>query len=290
MLATCPALAQELEPRAYRALPTELNFVVVAYSFSSGNVVVDPSVPIKDLEADIHTAVLAYLRTFGLFGRSASIAVSAPYVHVSASAKLEGEFVAGSRSDWADARVQLAVNLLGGPALALPEFAGFRHGRTLGVGLTVAVPTGQYSSSKLINFGANRWGFKPEIGYSSIRGRWIFELAVGAWLFTTNQDGFGGTTKRQDPIWSTQGHLSYNFPGGVWLGLDANYFRGGRTSVDGEDQSDLQKNSRLGLTLSIPLQERHSLKLAAHTGAITRVGADFDSATIAYTYRWGGVP
>ena len=150
------------------------------------------------------------------------------------------------------------------------------------------MPTGQYSSSKLINFGANRWGFKPEIGYSSTRGRWIFEFAVGAWLFTANKDGFGGTTKRQDPIWSTQGHLSYNFPGGVWVGLDANYFGGGRTSVDGVDQNDLQENSRLGLTLSIPLKQQHSVKLAAHTGAITRVGADFDSATIAYSYRWGG--
>lgn len=286
MLATCPALAQELEPRAYRALPTELNFVVVAYSFSSGNVVVDPSVPIEDLEADIHTAVLAYLRTFGLFGRSASIAVSAPYVHVSASAKLEGEFVAGSRSDWADARVQLAVNLLGGPALSLPEFAGFRHGRTLGVGLTVAVPTGQYSSSKLINFGANRWGFKPEIGYSSVRGNWILEVAVGTWFYTTNNDGFGGTTRRQDPLTSVQGHLSYNFRSGLWLALDGNYFAGGQTSVDGVDKQDRQKSSRVGLTLSIPLKQRHSLRLAAHTGAFTRIGADFDLGTIAYQYQF----
>ena len=54
VVATCPVLAQELEPRAYRALPTELNFFVVAYSFSSGNVVMDPSVPLENLEAEIH--------------------------------------------------------------------------------------------------------------------------------------------------------------------------------------------------------------------------------------------
>ena len=128
------------------------------------------------------------------------------------------------------------------------------------------------------------------MGYSSVRGRWILELAVGAWFFTTNHNGFGDTTKRQDPIGSLQGHLSYNFRGGLWLALDGNYFTGGRTSVDGEEQSDLQQNSRVGLTLSIPLRERHSLKLATHTGAFTRVGADFDIATIAYQYRWGGGP
>jgi hypothetical protein len=44
LLAAVPAGAQELEPRAYRALPTGVDFIQFAYTFSSGNVVVDPSV------------------------------------------------------------------------------------------------------------------------------------------------------------------------------------------------------------------------------------------------------
>ncbi|MCZ6696341.1 MAG: transporter, partial [Acidobacteria bacterium] len=266
--------------------PTGLDFLVFFYSFSTGNVVVDPSVPIEDLQADIHSIGFSYLRTFGFAGRSASVSIMAPYIHMSASALLNGQFVEGSRTDWADARVRLTVNLVGGPAMPLSEFARFKQRRTLGIGLTVSMPTGQYSSSNLINFGANRWGFKPEIGYSSTRGNWVLDLAVGAWFFTTNNEGFGGTTRKQDPLTSVQGHLSYNFSGGVWLALDGNYFAGGQTSVDGSDKQDRQKSSRVGLTLSIPLKPRHSLRLAVHSGAFTRVGADFDIGSIAYQFRF----
>jgi hypothetical protein len=88
------------------------------------------------------------------------------------------------------------------------------------------LPTGQYSPSYIINFGANRWGFKPEVGYLSVKGNWIFEFAAGVWLFMANSSGMGGTTIRQDPITSLQAHLSYNMSHGIWLGLDANYFEG----------------------------------------------------------------
>jgi hypothetical protein len=280
-------LAQELEPRAYRALPTGLDFIVGAYQFSSGNVVFDATAPVEDLEIDIHTTSLSYLRTFGLAGRSASVSFSAPRVYAQGSGNLAGERVEGSRNGWADARARLVVNLLGGPAMSMQEFAKFKQGRTMGVGLTISLPTGQYDSGNVVNFGANRWGFKPEIGYSSVRGRWIFDTALGLWIFTNNTDGpGGGTTVRQDPIWSWQGHVSYGFENRMWLAFDLNYFLGGATSIDGQGKTALQSNSRVGLTLSIPIRKRHSIKLAVATGAFTRAGADFDIGTIAYQYRW----
>ncbi len=285
-LTASPGSAQELEPRAYRTLPTGLNAAVFAYAFSSGNVVSEPSTPIEDLEAEAHTVILGYLRSFGLFGRSASMTLTAPYVYMSASATLDGSFVEGDRTGWATPRARLAVNLLGGPALTPKEFAQYKQRQNLGVSLTVAPPGGQYTSDHLINFGTNRWAFKPEIGYSSIRGKWIFEAAAGVWIFTTNTDAPGGVTRRQDPIGSFQGHISYSFKPGLWLALTANYFTGGRTSIDGVEKDDLQKNSRIGLTLSLPMGRRKSVKLAAHTGAVTSIGADFDIATVAYQILW----
>ena len=285
-LTASPGSAQELEPRAYRTLPTGLNAAVFAYAFSSGNVVSEPSTPIEDLEAEAHTVILGYLRSFGMFGRSASLTLTAPYVYMSASATLDDSFVEGDRTGWATPRARLAVNLLGGPALTPKEFAQYKQGRNLGVSLTVAPPGGQYTSDHLINFGTNRWAIKPEIGYSSIRGKWIFEAAAGVWIFTTNTDAPGGVTRRQDPIGSFQGHISYSFKPGLWLALTANYFAGGRTSIDGVEMDDLQKNSRIGLTLSLPVGRGKSVKLAAHTGAVTSIGADFDIATIAYQILW----
>jgi hypothetical protein len=277
--------AQELEPRAYRTLPTGLNFVILAYRYSTGNVVTDPSSPIEDLDVDLQVPTLGYLRTFGMFGRSASLTATVPYGFISGSALYQGQVISDSRSGSADMRLRLAVNLLGGPALSPAEFAQYKQGRNVGVSLTVSAPTGQYDPTRLINFGNNRWGFKPEIGYSSIHGHWIFEAAAGVWFLTDNDD-FLGATKSQEPIGSFQANVSYNFKGGAWLALNANWYTGGQTAIDGVDKADLQKNSRVGLAFSLPLGGPHSAKLAVQTGAYTAAGADFDELTAAYQYRW----
>ena len=59
MLLARPALSQELEPRAYRPLPSGLNFIALTYSYSSGNVLVDATIPLEGLEADIQSASLS---------------------------------------------------------------------------------------------------------------------------------------------------------------------------------------------------------------------------------------
>jgi hypothetical protein len=286
MVAAAGVEAQELEPRAFRTLPKGLNFAVLSYQFSSGNVLLDPTVPIQDLNVDVNITTLGYLRSLGVLGRSASIMIAVPYVFLNGSALVEDARVSDSRSGSGDFRAKFAVSLVGGPALSPPEFARYRQRRNLGVALTVTAPTGQYDPSRLINFGTNRWAFKPELGYSSIRGPWIFEGAAGVWWFTDNTDFFGGNRRSQDPIGTLQGHLSYNFESGVWLALSANYFTGGRTKINGIRGDDLQENGRIGITLSLPLGGTHSVKLAAHTGAYTTRGADFDVGTVAYQYRW----
>ena len=51
---------------------------------------------------------------------------------------------------------------------------------------------------------------------------------------------------------------------------------------------DLQRNSRIGTTVSVPLRRHHSVKVAFGTGLATTVGADFNAVAIAYQYLWGG--
>lgn len=285
---TCrTGFAQELEPRAYRTLPKGLNALAVIGSYSRGNVLTDTASPLQDVELKTTAATFLYLRSFGLAGRSSSVTIAMPYLRMSGSGTLGGDFVSNSRSGAGFLRARIAVNLLGGPALSPVDFAKQKQGRNLGVSLSVATPTGQYDSSRVISFGANRWAFKPELGYSSIKGRWIFEAAAGVWLFTDNDDFFGGSVQSQDPIGSIQGHLSYNFKNRTWLALDLNYYYGGSTTLNGIDRFDLQRNSRIGFTYSLPVARAHSIKVAAHTGAFTEIGADFDVASVAYQYVWG---
>ena len=64
-------------------------------------------------------------------------------------------------------------------------------------------------------------------------------------------------------------------------------FSGVRTRVGGIERMDFQRNSRLGTTVSIPVDRRQSVKVAFSTGAYTTIGGDFNSVAVAYQYLWG---
>jgi hypothetical protein len=286
LAAGVPASAQDLEPRAYAPNPTGANFLLLGYGHSSGDIVFDAALPIRDVRAGLNAMSLVYGRTFGLFGRSAGATVVLPYTWGSLEGNVSEEQRRITRSGLADARLRLSASLIGGPALTPAEFATRRPRTTLGVSVVVAAPTGQYDPAKLINIGSNRWSFKPELGVASPHGRWWLELYGGVWLFTTNPDFFGGSSREQQPIGTLQGHVSYTFRPRLWLAGDATFYTGGRTTVDGGAPSEPQSNSRLGLTLALPMSRRHSLKVAWATGFTTRVGGDFDTLAIGWQMLW----
>lgn len=282
----CTAGAQELEPRAYSAAPVGANFLVLAYSRSDGGVLFDPSLPATDVTAKIESGALGYARTFGLAGRAASAAIALPYVDGDFSGNVGEQRQYVGRSGLADVRLRLAVNLLGGPALSPKEFAQRTPATTLGASLSVVAPTGEYDASKLINIGANRWAFKPEIGVSHPIGNWFVEGSAGVWLFTDNDEFNGNSRRQQDPLATFQLHAGYTFRPGLWLAGNATYYSGGRTSVDGAAKEDLQENSRYGVTLSVPIDRRWSTKFAWSNGFSTRIGGDFRTLSFAVQYLW----
>ena len=82
--------------------------------------------------------------------------------------------------------------------------------------------------------------------------------------------------------------MSYSVGSGIWVAVDGTYYTGGRTTIDGVEGNDLQKNTRLGVTMALPVNRYTSVKLYASTGVSTRTGSDFDAVGIAWQYRWGG--
>ncbi len=135
-----------------------------------------------------------------------------------------------------------------------------------------------------MNVGTNRWAIKPEIGVSHPLGRWYLEAIAGAWFFEDNDDFFGGRLRKQEPLASIQGQVSYTFRPKLWLAFNATWYDGGRSSVDGVLKDDRQSNTRYGLTLSLPLGRSQSLKLHWNDGASTRIGSDFTTYGIALQY------
>ncbi len=284
-----PALtrAQQLEPRAYSVSPRGTNFAVVGFGRSSGDVTFDPALPIEDGASTLHAFFFGYARAIGFAGRSASIAVQAPYVWGTLQGLINGSFEQARRSGLADPTLRFAVNLYGAPAMDLEEFKDYRQKTTIGSSVAVVAPLGQYDPARFVNIGSNRWSVKPEIGLSRREGRWYFDLYLGAWVFTDNSN-FRGGVRSQNPIGSLQMHVSRNIRRRLWVAFDANYYFGGRTSFNGSRNADIQRNSRAGGTLSIPVTARQSLKFTGSAGARTTIGANFVSIGVAYQYLWGG--
>jgi hypothetical protein len=282
------ALAQDIEPRAYSNIPIGVNFLVAGYAYSEGDVAADPSIPLTNANVRTHTAFLGYAHSLDVGGRSGKFDVILPYSWLSGSAELAGVPHQREVSGLGDPRLRFSVNFHGAPALSLKEFAAYRQDLIVGASLQVSVPAGQYDADKLVNIGTNRWAFKPELGVSKAWSAWTLELAAGATFYTDNKNFLGSRTREQDPVYSVQGHVLYNFRSGVWVGVDGTYYTGGRTTVDGVRSDDLQQNSRLGATLALPVDRHNSVKLYASSGVSTRTGGDFTVFGVAWQYRWGG--
>jgi Putative MetA-pathway of phenol degradation len=278
---------QELEPGAYSVSPVGVNILVLTNNFQGGDVTFDAALPIDDAQATINTTAVSYVRTLRLLGRSANLGIVALYAVGHVEGLYHGEFTEVDRSGFRDPLVRFAVNLYGGPAMDRKAFASYRQKTSVGLSLVTSLPLGAYDSGKLINLGSNRWGFKPEVGLSHAIGKWTLEVYGGVWLFTDNKNFLGNRLREQDPIGSAQVHVLRSFKPRLWASLDANYFTGGRTTVDKRVNLDLQRNSRVGATLSVPLGSRQSLKFSYSRGAYTTIGADFQAVVAAYQYLWG---
>jgi hypothetical protein len=281
------AAAQELEPRAYAASPVGLNFLVLAAGRSGGGVLVDPSLPVDDVEATVHSAAVGAGRTMNVLGRTALVVAALPYAWAEATGSVGEEARRVSRSGLADPRLKVSVNLIGGRALTAREFAKGAPRTIVGVSLTVLPPLGDYQRTRLINVGANRWSFKPEIGLSRAVGRWTIEGYGGVSLFTVNDQFYPGEqVRRQAPIGALQAHVGYTQRPRLWAAFDATWYSGGTTQVDGVTKADLQRNSRIGATLSLPIARQQSLKISASAGATTRIGANFRTIAAAWQIAW----
>lgn len=280
--------AQDLEPgiRAYQNLPIGLNFVLGGYLHTQGGLASVQSLPITDAKFRSHSAVVAYARTFGLLGSSAKIDVIAPHTRISGHARFAGQQAGRDVSGFNDPRVRLTWNFYEAPALTVEEFAGFRQDLIIGASLQVSIPVGQYDSTKLVNIGTNRWFVKPEIGLSKRFGPVTLEIAPSVTFFTANDDFLNGLTREQAPLYAVRGNVVYSFGHDIWAALDTTYHTGGRTTVEGVEGDDWQRNWRVGATLSVPVGRQHSIKIYGSTGISTRTGGDFDVMGVAWQYRW----
>lgn len=280
------AAAQEMEPRAYSPAPIGTQFVLLSYGYQSGDVLLDSSLPLKDVSINLNAATIGYGRTFNLLGRQANAAVLFPYLWGTARGKVFEDQVNVRRSGGGDVRVRFSTLFKGGEALKPKEFAQQNRSTIIGASISMVLPTGQYDPARLVNPGSNRWAFKPEVGVSKPRGRWTFEAMGGAWLFTANNSFLGNSRRAQKPMASFQGAVIYTLRPRMWVSGNATFYSGGSTVINDTANADRQRNARVGATFSYPLNQRQSFKIGWAKGVTTRIGGNLNTIAVAWQYAW----
>lgn len=278
--------AQDLEPRSYYNLPVGETFMAMALARAEGDLAPAPSSPIEDLELRIDVLGVGIARTFALAGSSAKVDFLGARTCYEGSAIFQGEFTEGRRCEYGDPKLKLTWNFFGAPALKMAEYRKWKQGLVVGASLLASIPVGEYTSDQIINAGTNRWMLRPGLGMSWRTGRWQWEFKTEVSFFEDNDDFFGGIKSEQDPLYAVNAHVIFDLRKGRWISLDTNYFWGGEGKKDGRSQDDRQDNARFGLTYSMPITQKQSIKLYYSEGVATRIGNDFDRYGISWLYRF----
>ena len=285
------ALAQDVEPRALSPAPVGTNAVGAALSGSFGNVLLDKTLPVEDLDGTIFSLVPSYTRYFGTFGLTTRLTAVVPFVTGSWDAVVKTEPITPvdttiHRTGVGDAVLNATVFLVGAPAMTRQEFRDYRAKTVFGFNLRLKVPIGQYDPSKLVNLGSNRWQVAPALALSHWIGNLSLEAYAIAWLFSDNDALLGDNVLSQAPLYAFQFNVGYNFKRNLWLSAGVRQTDGGRTTLNGVQRDDPTKNTRIGIVLGLPIATGHTLKLVGTTGIRSTAGTDFDTVVVQWVYIW----
>src|SRR6516165_4296386 len=273
---TSIATTQELAPRAYVIAPEHSTAFNVTWSFYDGGLNFNGAIPVTGATGTYSVPTLSLFHTFDFFGRSANITAELPYGVGTFSGDVFGKNRSVYRSGLLDFVARFSVNLRGGPAMSAREFAKWKQKMILGASIKIVAPTGQYNPTNPVNWGINRWAFKPEFGYSERWGHWILDGYAGVWFYTTNPAYYDipkPEPQTEAPIGSFEGHLSYSFRDRAWTSLDGNFWWGGITALNSiRNLGTKQTSSRVGVTASVPFTQHQSVKVSYSRGDYVRFG------------------
>jgi len=284
-------LSQDLEPRRWSHLPTGKNFAGGGYSYSEANILFDPVLRIEDVDMELHTWAVKYIRTFELFQKSARVDFAQGYQEGRWTGLVDGVPSSIKRSGLSDSLLRFAINLYGAPPLESKEFAAYRAKvdveTIVGTALVVQFPTGDYMDDKLINLGTNRFTFRPQLGVVHNWGKWSMELTGAVWLYTENNDFFNGNRLEQDPYYTIQTHLIYTFRPGIWTAASAGYGYGGESTVSGVEKNDRKENLAWALSFGYSITRQLGVKVVyLSTRAQESTGQDTDSIAAGFSIFW----
>lgn len=266
--------AQEIEARLYSNAPIDYNFLGIGFT------------QVTTSKFQLNTELLAYNRTFDVFGQSGKVNVIVPYAQLHGTTTVGNQVISGSSVGLTDPIIRLAANLYGAPALTVDEFKHYQQDLIIGANLSAVVPWGEYNSNQLFNVGANRTFIQPGLGVSKANGPWRYELSGDVTFFSDNKNFYGGNDLSEMPIYSGTGHLIYYFPSTAWLSTDVTYYSGGQRFVNGRQTTNTQENWLFGATLSMPVNKNNAIKFHVAEGSFFNQGQYYTMYGVVWQLRW----
>ncbi len=258
--------------RAYQLLPAETQVLSAYGIFLDGNSSLDPGTAAQNAKLSVDALAVQYTRSITIAGQMSGLFVVLPVGRVDGSVTVDRPLrppinLAGNSSGLGDAQFGAVFGLIGSPALNLREYTGFKPGFAAGLLTRVTAPTGDYSSDRAVNLGANRWAFQfgmPmgfTVGASMLDPSLMtFELTPSVTFFTANNAPYGADTVTQSPIYRIEAHATRNVSQALWFGVDALASYGGETKTDGVANNNAKYSLELGATVGLNLSKRVSVK------------------------------
>jgi hypothetical protein len=108
-------------------VPVGLKFLVAGYTYSSGGLATDPTLPLDNAHLDIHAPFIAFARAFDAWGKSAKLDAVLAAACLSGTAESNGVPVSRDICGGLDPQLRLTVNVHGAPAMGLAEFRSYRQ-------------------------------------------------------------------------------------------------------------------------------------------------------------------
>lgn len=287
-LAARSVAAQFTDPRNYENAPVGVNQIELQYDYLRANESLDQAIVIEGAHLNLNQGTIAYTRYFGLLGHMAWFSPSLPLAELDGS--VSGTNVRGSIAGAGDTSYEFAVLLKGGPALSPADFESYKPATTLGVSLSVTAPTGLYSPNRILNLGADRWSFRPEIGFMHPFGpaqKWALDLYANSYFYTENPSYRGSVILRQGPLPAFEGHISYQFNDKLLASFDMRYSFDGDTNLNGVDQNNWQKNFILGTEEIYSLNNKNQFTFIFEKAAVHVNGPASTGIALRYDYFWG---
>jgi hypothetical protein len=282
--------SQDIEPKRWTSMPLGINVAGVGYGHVFGNIEFDPLLQVENATVVVNSVALQYVRPFRIGKKQARIDVLIPYTFARWEGLLNGEPEEINRNGLADPRLRLSINFIGPKAMTPKEMQEYMKENpvytTVGASIAITFPFGQYYDDKLLNIGANTFVFRPQVGMVHNWNSWSYELTGSVYIYTNNNDFYIDQTRKQDPLFAMQTHLTKHFKNKIWTALSFGYGLGGHSIVNRQAKDDERGNFLGGLSAGMPIFKKQSIKLAYGT---TLTLKDVGANTNGFSFGWSTV-